>query len=494
MLGPNSPLLWQRLQGAFDGGWKLRRVGPLVFTGRDLKLHMSVRQRILAALGANVFGQGVTIGSQLLLTPLFFRQWGAAMYGEWLILSSIPTYLNLADAGLGSAAGNEMAMKAAAGDRRAAQQIFRGALTICGMAGAVVLLIGMLFAFSTWRLGLPRMQHIGSAEAAMVLLVLAASVALGFAGGIVGAGFRCCGRNAQGIMLSNTCRLLEAICYASLLLAKQSPLALCLGAVSLKIVMLVVQFVLLRQVCPWLFTPGVPAETGMVRRLIGPAMGFMAFPLGHALSLQGPLLIIGATLGAPAVALFSAMRTLARLPIQITNVFNASIWPEMSRAYGSGDRDELRRLHRVSWGSTVLLICVAATALVTLGPWFAELWLGSDALIKPELLLGLVSITVIGAVWNASSVVLVAINAHARLGLIYVLANLLGLLLAYGLGHFLGWTGLLGSLLMIDVLILSWVLPKVMEVTRDQLGVFVFQSTIGGARRILQMSNKWTLR
>lgn len=455
---------------------------------------MSARQRVLAALGANVFGQVVTVGSQLLLTPLFFRQWGAAMYGEWLILTSIPTYLNLADVGLGSAAGNEMTMKAAAGDRSAAQQIFRGALMICGIAGSVVLFIGMIFAFSAWRFGLPRMQHIGSAEVAMVLLVLAASVALGFAGGIVSAGFRCCGRNAQGIMLSNTCRLLEAICYAVLLLAKESPLALCLGAASLKIVMLVVQFVLLRFVCPWLFTPAMPAEKGMVKRLIRPAMGFMAFPLGHALSLQGPLLIIGATLGAPAVALFSAMRTLARLPIQITNVFNASVWPEMSRAYGRGNIDELRLLHRVSWGSTLLLIGGAAAILLTLGPWLAKLWLGQNALIRSELLFGLVMITVIGAVWNASSVVLVAINAHARLGLIYVLANTMGLLLAYGLSRHLGWSGLLISLLMVDVLILIWVLPKVIDVTRDKLGIFLSQSTIGGARRILRMIKTRTIR
>jgi len=455
---------------------------------------MSARQRIFAALSANAFGQGVTVGTQLLLTPLFFRQWGAAMYGEWLILSSIPTYLTMADLGIGSAAGNDMTIKAAAGDQRAAQQIFRGALLVSGVAGMFVLLLGLLVALSTWQLQMPRMTHIGAAEAAWVLLVLAASVALGFVGGILAAGFRCCGRNAQGIMLGNASRLLEAVGFGVLLLAKQSPLVLCLGALAIKVVMLGVQWVWLRLVCQWLFTPAVPADKGLVKRLMGPAMGFMAFPLGNALSLQGPLWIIGATMGAPAVAVFSALRTMARLPIQITNVFNASVWPEMSRAYGAGDTAQLRLLHRLSWGSTLLLIGGAAVALLTIGPWLAGRWLGHEVNIQPEVLWGLVLITVVGAIWNASSVVLAAINAHARLGLIYVVVNLVSLLLAYVLSDQFGWPGLLGALLVADVLVLIWVLPKVMDVTRDQLGVFFFQSTIGGARRILQMIKTRTLR
>lgn len=455
---------------------------------------MSARQRILAALSANVFGQAVTVGSQLLLTPLFFRQWGAAMYGEWILLSSIPTYLTMADLGIGSAAGNDMTIKAAAGDRRTAQQIFRGALWVSGGAGVIVLLLGLLAALSTWHLQMPRMSHIGAAEAAWVLLVLATSVAMGFVGGIIGAGFRCCGRNAQGIMLGNASRLLEALAFGALLLADQPPLVLCLGALAIKVVMLGVQLVWLRRVCDWLFTPAAPADKGLVKRLIGPAMGFMAFPLGNALSLQGPLWIIGATLGAPAVAVFSAMRTMARLPIQITNVFNASVWPEMSRAYGAGDTAQLRLLHRLSWGSTSLLIGGAAVILLTIGPWLAAQWLGHEVSIQPEVLWGLVLITVVGAIWNASSVVLAAINAHARLGLIYVLVNLASLLLAYVLSEQFGWTGLLGALLLADVLLLIWVLPKVMDVTRDRLGVFFFQSTVGGARRILQMIKTRRLR
>lgn len=41
---------------------------------------MSIRQRIYLVLAAGAFGQVVTIGSQILLTPLYFLHWGAFQY------------------------------------------------------------------------------------------------------------------------------------------------------------------------------------------------------------------------------------------------------------------------------------------------------------------------------------------------------------------------------------------------------------------------------
>ena len=77
----------------------------------------TIRGRIGRALGAGAFGQAVTVLVQLASIPLFLRYWGIERYGEWLILSAIPSYLALSDLGFGSAAANEMTMAAGAGNR-----------------------------------------------------------------------------------------------------------------------------------------------------------------------------------------------------------------------------------------------------------------------------------------------------------------------------------------------------------------------------------------
>jgi O-antigen/teichoic acid export membrane protein len=448
---------------------------------------MSVKQRIAHALAASAFGQAVTIATQLLLTPMFFRYWGPGLYGEWLILSSVPSYLTMADMGIGSAAGNEMTMRAGAGDHAGAQQTYRGAHWVALGAGAIGLLIGLALAAMAVHWHTPRTTLITPADAGWIIAILSLGVALSFQGGVISAGFRAAGSNALGISLSNTSRLLEALSMGVLLVVGWGPLGLCAAALGVKALMQLVQHFWLRRLCPWLHHPPVPADKTLVKRLIAPSLGFMAFPLGNALALQGPILIIGQLMGGPAVAIFSATRTLARLPIQITNVFNSSVWPEMSRAHGAGDTALLRALHRSSWGLTLLLVASSGAGLVLFGPWIATAWLGSKAHFEPLVLSFLILVTVVSAIWNASSVVLAAINEHAGMGARYVLVNALCLGLAWLLTPAFGWWGMLPALVLAEVLLLAWVMPKVMAITQDHMGAFAKQAVSEGVMRLVQI-------
>jgi len=433
---------------------------------------MSVKRRIATALAANAFGQAVTVVSQLLLPPLFFRFWGAPLYGEWLLLSSIPAYLAMADVGIGSAAGNEMVMRAGAGDRRGAQATFLGALWVATIAAAVVVVVGAVAAALCGLWHWPATPHMASTDAAYILLLLAVGVAMGFAGSVLSAGFRSSERNALGISLSNAGRLLEVVLTAVLLLCQMPPLLICATFIAVRLLMLGLQALWLRRVGGWLFAPGARADRQLVRRLVRPALGFMAFPLGNALVLQGPLMIIGATMGGAGVAMFSSLRTLARVPMQVTNMFNSSIWPELSRAHGAGNLELLRRMHRISWLTNLLLILPMALGQIILGQWVVRHWLGAAAPYDAGVFGALVMITAISVIWNASSVVLAAINMHAKLGRDYLATSAIGLSAAALCSSFGGWASLLVPQLLAEVVLLYLVLPTVLRLTGDCCGDF----------------------
>jgi O-antigen/teichoic acid export membrane protein len=448
---------------------------------------MSLRQRISQALAANALGQGVTIGSQLLLTPLFFQAWGSARYGEWLMLSSLPAYLAMADLGIGSAASNEMTMQAAAGKHREAQQTFLGAWRVLWLASALILLAGLGLAWwFGWRRPDLSSHQISGADTAWVLIGLTLSVVVSLMHGIVFAGFRCAERNALGLMLGNLTRMAEAMVMGGLLWAGHGPVALAWGALIVKTLLLVGQYLGLRQMAPWLFTPGVRADPHLVKRLIRPSIGFLALPMGHALAIQGPVLVIGTVLGPSAAAVFSALRTLARLPVQLTNVFNNAVWPEMSRAHGAGDVSLLRTLHRGTWGSSLVLTVLAGVGLIALGPWVASAWLGKDIAHDPALLAALVGITTLTSIWSASYIVLAAINEHARMGLGYVAINAGMLGLMWLAGQFAGWQGVLWPMVMAELAMLGWVMPQTMRHTQDRLDLFVRSATVEGWHRLYQ--------
>lgn len=57
----------------------------------------------------SITGFQLLIGlSQILLTPLFIKNWGSSYYGEYLLVFSLANFLSLGDFGLGTSAINEI--------------------------------------------------------------------------------------------------------------------------------------------------------------------------------------------------------------------------------------------------------------------------------------------------------------------------------------------------------------------------------------------------
>src|SRR5712664_4644306 len=89
-------------------------------------------------IAGTVLGPVVTAIVQIVSVPVFLHFWGVKLYGEWLILSAIPTYLMLSDMGFGSVAGNDMTMRVAAGDRESALETFQSTWALILMTSALV--------------------------------------------------------------------------------------------------------------------------------------------------------------------------------------------------------------------------------------------------------------------------------------------------------------------------------------------------------------------
>jgi O-antigen/teichoic acid export membrane protein len=432
---------------------------------------MSARQRILNALAANTLAQVITVLTQVMLTPLYFKQWGAASYGEWLLLSSIPAYLAMADLGIGTAAGNEMTMQAGAGQWAKARGTYLAAMKVAGLATLAVGLLGLGgAALVSQGLGV-RPTHISQTHAAWLVLILALTVGLGFFGNVISAAYRAAGANATGIMWGNASRLLEVLGTATLLLAGYGPLAVCSGVGLIKLLVLLAQRQSLYKAAPDLTQAQAQSEPRLIARLLRPSLAFMALPLGNAMTLQGPLLILG-SLGSPElVALFSAMRTLARVPVQLANALNASLWPEISRAWGEGKLQALRQLHRQAWSITTLLGTLALVGQWLLGATVSQLWLGPghySTLVLNSLALA----ALLSAIWNVSSVVLAAINAHSRFTAIYLGVNLVAQLASIPAYKHMGMPGLLTCQLLAEVTMVVWVWPAVAKLTGDTVSQF----------------------
>ncbi len=201
-------------------------------------------------MAANLGGIGVTVVIQLVSVPVLLGAWGIGIYGEWLVLSAIPTYLALSDLSFSTVAGNSMVMLEAQG--RHAELVALGrrlwsivtVLTIAALVAAIAIAMFFGGAFG-------RDSAIPTPEARIILLALFLQVAVGIQWGVLDAWYRAGGRYPLSTVLRNIGRLLEFGGLMVAVLAGGSPgiaaIAFLLGSSAGFVLALLV----LRQVVPW---------------------------------------------------------------------------------------------------------------------------------------------------------------------------------------------------------------------------------------------------
>lgn len=425
------------------------------------------RKRLLRGFGATALGPVVTAITQVIAVPIFLHWWGAKLYGEWLVLSAVPTYLALSDMGFGSVAANDMTMCVAAGDRKGALESFQTAWIFVCAASVALAVLASAAIFSIPLAGLLNVHIIPAGELRGVLLLLSAYALGSLQATLIEAGFRCDGNYALGMLLVNLLRLAEAL---------GSVVAVICGAGPLKVAMLLVilrwggqllLYGIMHLRSPWIMWGVAHATRSCISRMSRPAFAFMAFPAGNALSIQGMLVVIGVVLGPIAVATFSTLRTLTRFAFQILETLKNSIWPELSAAYGAENWSYARKLHSRAC-QAALVLCLAAVAFLSvLGRPIYRFWTHGQITFNQSLFHALLLVVIADAIWYTSSAATIACNAHHKIAAAYLAGTLSSLGLAYLLMKSIGLTGAAVALFAIDIPMTWYVLRSSLAVLKD---------------------------
>src|ERR1700675_5204905 len=90
-----------------------------------MSMDSSTKRRLLLGFLSNWIGKISSTVIQLVQIPVFLHFWSVPLYGEWMIVNSIPACLSFSNAGFGGVAGNEMTMMVARDDRDGALRVFQ---------------------------------------------------------------------------------------------------------------------------------------------------------------------------------------------------------------------------------------------------------------------------------------------------------------------------------------------------------------------------------
>ena len=404
---------------------------------------------------------------QLLQVPVLLHFWGKLLFGDWLMVSAIPSYLGFSNVGFGNVAGNEMTMLMGRGEQSAALRVFQSCwwLIVALCAGVTVLFSATLYVapVAHWL----QLQQMTESDAKWVIFYLGLAVLFGQLEQLIGAAYTCVGKYPYGTFIKSVVTL---VAFAATLVPVVLGYGVRAAALTLSVVNALgtaVFCILVRRDIPWLSYGWTHASFAEIKRLSGPAIAFMGFPIGNALNLQGTLLAVGHVLGSADVVVFSTARTVSRVALQMVQLVNNTFWPELSSSFGAGNMALVRSLHRrscqLALGISVALILV----MMTIGPWFLTHWTLHKDPPSPQLLFLLMLSVFFFSLWSTSSTLLTAINQHRRLSVWYMGATGVTIAATVLMARAYGLMGAAGSLVLSEVLMDVYVLPTSLRISED---------------------------
>jgi O-antigen/teichoic acid export membrane protein len=406
--------------------------------------------RLLRGIGANAFSQAVIIGLQLALVPVLATHWGLKLYGIWILLFTIPSYLALGDFGFATAAGVDMTMKVARGDKEGTLVTYHSALTAIVTVSTTIFLIAMIICLLLPERALTFDIPVGPNTIRIVLILIVAYGLICLASSILMAGFRCSGLYATGVMGQSVTQLVEGSACIITVLSGGSLLAAALSYVIARTICVIGQALMLTFQVPWLRLGFRGANLDEIKRLAKPAFAAMALPFAQAAFLQGTPLALGAATGPATVPIFTTARTLIRAGVQFTTLLNHALMPEFSTAVARGDARLQRHFLFATFATNAAILIPGAIVLLLFGQKIVALWTHGTVHPSFDLIAVMTAVMVVNGTWFPVSNLILAANRHATYSYIFLAAALASVALCYPLSLWHGATGAGLSLLALD--------------------------------------------
>ena len=381
--------------------------------------------RLIKHFFAIAGGQIINLVSNLLLMPLFLRHWTPLVYGEWLALSSLTSYLGTLDLGVNSAVSNRLLSAFTRGDREdymrnqhSAAAFYLG-LAVAGtlLAGLVVWLLPAAFWVRVTRGVVPGVAWIVWLLALQVLWVMPVGLLINF--------YSTVADPARSKWLNN-CRAvgLLLLTVAGLLLGCRLRTMALLQLVPLAVMAAYVLWDMRRRFPQYL--PGLThARVSVMRELLKPSLMFALIMVAMSLSQQGSILVSSSMFGGIAVTVLTAVRTLSGVAMQTVRMIGTTAWPDFTILYAQGDLARLRQLNRLVVTASMTMCVAVASALWFEGTSVVSVWLHLS--VSSSFLRLMLLYLVLQSPWLANSNVTAAINLHQKQAWSYLASGALAL-------------------------------------------------------------------
>lgn len=420
---------------------------------------MSIIKGIISNGLANVVQKIVRIADQLLLVPFFLTNWGAAVYGEWLTLTIIPSVLAFSDLGFGSAVCNSFVLAYAAGDKQKAADLRKSGFWIITLTIILGLLLTVISMFVCTKMQLFDKSHINAHDAMLAVAYMMVARLITFYTQLVEGFYRGARKAALGSLFGSGNYLINIVVGLIVLLLGYGVVAFAFSQLIIAVMYIIAYSIYGCRLIDLQKYRGRILKSD-IYDIVRKGIGYLMTPIWQSVYFQGTTFVVRITLGAEAVAIFNTVRTVCRSVNQLFSIINASIFPDLQYEYGQGHIQTVHKYFRVAVVLSMLIGFIGCSVLAIFGLNIYGWWTNSVLTVPHSVWNVFMLGAFFNAVWWTSVVTYRMTNQPYHFAIASTVMSFVSVGLTYVLSFPLGLLGAAIGCALFELVMALYVLPN----------------------------------
>jgi O-antigen/teichoic acid export membrane protein len=424
------------------------------------------KRQILKNVGSSWSALAINVAVGIFLSPFILHRLGDAAFGVWVVIFSVTGYYGLFDLGIRSSIIRYVSKHTATGDHEKLTAFVNTALFSYTSIGVVSMALTALLSSSVEHLfKIPPEMH---SQARLLLLMVGASVSLGFPLGVFGGMLEGLSRFYILNWTSIGATLVRAALIVYFLNRGYGLLTVALITVALPVLSSILRGIIVLRLCP------VPLglrhfDRASFRDMANYGGTTLLVMVAVRLRFRTDAIVLGTMMSTVAVTYFNIGSRIVDYAQEFVSSMAQVFVPMSSQSEATGNLDRVRKIYIAGNRACAFLILPITAILIILGKHIIRIWVGARYV--PHSYPVLVIIIIPYALMlsqGAGARVLFGLGRHQTLAAIIVIEGIANLILSVALVPPLGIIGdAMGTAIPLSFTCL-WFLPRHL---RKQIGV-----------------------
>jgi O-antigen/teichoic acid export membrane protein len=397
------------------------------------------KRQILKNVGSSWSALATNVVVGIFLSPFILHRLGDAAFGIWVLIFSVTGYYGLFDLGIRSSIIRYVSKYTATGDKEKLTQFVNTALFSYTGIGVVSMVLTATLSSSIEHLfKIPPGMH---SQARLLLLIVGASVSLGFPLGVFGGMLEGLQRFYILNWTSIGATLLRAALIVYFLNRGFGLVTVALITVALPVLSSVLRGIIVFHLCPVAIGPSHVDKESFRNMATYGGTTFLVIVAGR-LRFRTDELVLGSMMSTVAITYFSIGARIVDYAQEFVSSLAQIFVPMSSHSEAKGDLDRLRKVYIAGNRVCALLILPITIVLLLLGKHVIRIWVGARYVPHsyPVLVVLIIPFALM-LMQSASGRVLFGIGKHQALAKVTLLEGIANLILSIALVPSLGVVG-----------------------------------------------------